>query len=57
MIGVRQRAHSPDVGADTVPVTNTPSETDSTRRSSSSGAPSSIAIRSSPMRDGLGTDS
>ncbi len=55
MIGVRQRAHSPDVGADTVPVTSTPSDTDSIRRSSFSGARSSIPIRSSPMRDGLGT--
>ena len=53
--GVRQRAHSPAVGAPTVPVTRTPSETDSTRRSSSSGAPARSRSTPAPMRDGLGT--
>ena len=48
------RTHPPSA-PDIVPLTSTPSETDSSRRSRSSGAPSSIAIRSSPMRNGLGT--
>src|ERR1700736_1920441 len=54
-VAVKHRAHSPDVGADTVPLTSTPSDTDSNRRSNSSGAPRFIAIRSSPIRAGLGT--
>ena len=36
-------------------VTSTPSDTDSRRRSRSTGAPSGMAISSMPMRDGAGT--
>src|SRR5574337_294629 len=51
--GVRHRAHTPVVGAATVPVTSTPSDTDCSRSSKSKGAPDGIAIRSSPIGDGL----
>src|SRR3984957_281975 len=53
--GVRQREHSPVIGADSVPLTRTPSDTDSTRRSRSKGAPGVIPIISRPMRAGLAT--
>ncbi len=43
------------VGADTVPVTSTPSDTDCSVRSSSIGAPASMRMRSKPIRDGEGT--
>ncbi|STZ73346.1 Uncharacterised protein [Mycolicibacterium fortuitum] len=52
---VRHRAHSPTVGAETVPLTSTPSDTDCNCRSSSSGAPFSMATNSTPIRTGLGT--
>src|ERR1700749_3882725 len=51
----RQREHSPVIGADSVPLTRTPSDTDSRRRSRSKGAPYAIAIISRPMRAGLAT--
>src|SRR6202021_3915000 len=40
---------------DSVPLTRTPSDTDSTRRSRSRGAPDAIPIISRPMRAGLAT--
>ena len=43
------------VGADTVPVTSTPSDTDSSRRSSSSGAPSSMRDEVQPDARRAGT--
>ena len=53
--GVRHREHSPVIGAETVPLTNTPSDTDSTRRSRSKSAPVATPAMSSPIRAGLAT--
>src|SRR3954452_7221173 len=53
--GSRHRPHWPETGAETVPVTSTPSVTDSSRSSSVSGAPSGTPMTSRPSPVGAGT--
>ena len=55
-ISTRHRTHSPRSSTTAVPVTSTPSTTDSSRRSSSIGDPGGTPITSMPRSAGAGTD-